>query len=88
MPPRFNGFDLIAGGFDLAVNKFSATPVEGGPRIVRFGVTQNCISVATDRPISEQYGALAVRARVRALKHERVLWPATSNACLAAHLRF
>lgn len=50
-----------AGDFDLSISKFNANPDTRDARIVRFGVTQNCILEPTDAPIQQQYEALEAR---------------------------
>ena len=49
------------GDFDVVLHKFSAAAESREPRIVRFGVTQNCIRAPTSAPIDEQYQALQDR---------------------------
>merc|ERR1712166_1255168 len=62
------------GDFDIQISKFNAGPDERDPRIVRFGVTQNCILEATDAPIQEQYAALEAR-------HEEFVAAAAAAGC-------
>ena len=49
------------GDFDVVLHKFGAAAESREPRIVRFGVTQNCIRAPTTAPIDEQYQALQDR---------------------------
>ena len=49
------------GDFDVVLHKFGAAAESREPRIVRFGVTQNCIRAPTTAPINEQYQALQDR---------------------------
>ena len=45
--------------FDVTISQFKASPEDArDPRVVRFGVTQNSISVPTDAPIQEQIESL------------------------------
>lgn len=62
------------GDFDIQISKFNAGPDGRDPRIVRFGVTQNCILEATDAPIQEQYAALEAR-------HEEFVAAAAAAGC-------
>ncbi len=63
-----------AGDFDIALHKFGAADDVRGARIVRFGVTQNCIVKPTDAPILEQYEALERR-------HEQFVDAAAAAGC-------
>jgi hypothetical protein len=50
-----------SGDFDISISKFGAGEDGRDPRVVRFGVTQNCITNATDEPILDQYQGLEDR---------------------------
>lgn len=49
------------GDFDIALHGFGAADDMREKRIVRFGVTQNCILEPTDAPIEQQYESLERR---------------------------
>lgn len=53
-----------AGDYDIILSKFGAQPEGRDPRIVRFGVTQNAITSATDEPIETQRQTLEDRHAV------------------------
>eukprot|EP00035_Acanthoeca_spectabilis_P004793 m.107042 g.107042 ORF g.107042 m.107042 type:complete len:441 (-) comp12729_c0_seq1:1568-2890(-) len=60
--------------FDITLSKFEAGPDGRPPRVVRFGVTQNCIIEPTDAPIEQQYKALEA-------KHEKFVEGAAAAGC-------
>eukprot|EP00037_Helgoeca_nana_P019002 m.183833 g.183833 ORF g.183833 m.183833 type:complete len:289 (-) comp24673_c0_seq1:764-1630(-) len=63
-----------ANDFDISLSKFEAAPDGRPPRVVRFGVTQNCIVSPTDAPIEEQYLTLEA-------KHEKFVDAAAAAGC-------
>ena len=62
------------GDFDIALHRFGAAEESREPRVVRFGVTQNCCPKPTTDPLDEQYMALQDR-------HEQFVEAAAAAGC-------